>query len=93
MKRQDTTGHSPVVFWYRGKRQGQEQSPSQIEKGRQGVRTWRPFCFHTMGRGAEPQGLFSFHPAPPHCTRARRAGPNTLCPGPLMPRGGPGPPL
>ncbi|WP_418481683.1 hypothetical protein, partial [Dysosmobacter sp.] len=38
------------------------------------MRTWRPFRFHTMGRGAEPQGLFSFHPAPPHCTRARRAG-------------------
>nr|DAM70974.1 MAG TPA: hypothetical protein [Caudoviricetes sp.]DAS86076.1 MAG TPA: hypothetical protein [Caudoviricetes sp.] len=31
-----------------------------------------------MGRGAEPQGLFSFHPAPPHCTRAQRAGPTPV---------------
>ena len=61
-----------MVFWYRGKRQGQEQSPSQIEKGRQGVRTWRPFCFHTMGRGAEPQGLFSFHPAALYTSAAGR---------------------
>ena len=30
--------------------------------------------FHTMGRGAEPQGLFSFHPVPLRCTRTQRAG-------------------
>lgn len=36
--------------------------------------------FHTMGRGAEPQGLFSFHPVLPHCTRARRAGPIRVVP-------------
>lgn len=30
--------------------------------------------FHTMGRGAEPQGLFSFHPVPLRCTRMQRAG-------------------
>ena len=36
--------------------------------------------FHTMGRGAEPQGLFSFHPVLPHCTRARWAGPIRVVP-------------
>nr|DAY70434.1 MAG TPA: hypothetical protein [Caudoviricetes sp.] len=33
-----------------------------------------------MGRGAEPQGLFSFHPVLPHCTRARWAGPIRVVP-------------
>ena len=28
----------------------------------------------------EPQGLFSFHPVLPHCTRARRAGPIRVVP-------------
>lgn len=75
----EKTGHNRtftcgiLVSW---KTTGAREKPQPIEKGRQGVRTWRPFRFHTMGRGAEPQGLFSFHPAPPHCTRARRAGPD-----------------
>lgn len=30
--------------------------------------------FHTMGRGAEPQGLFSFHPVPLRSGTMRRAG-------------------
>uniref|UniRef100_A0AAU8B710 Uncharacterized protein n=1 Tax=Dulem virus 34 TaxID=3145752 RepID=A0AAU8B710_9CAUD len=51
-------------------------------EGRQ-VFAWRPFAFHTMGQGSGPQGLSSFHPAPPHRTRARRAGHTLQCPGRL----------
>lgn len=82
MKSSDTIGHSPVLCWYRGKTAGaREQNPRNIERGRQGVKNLAASVFfHTMGRGAEPQGLFSFHPVLPHCTRARRAGPIRVVP-------------
>lgn len=82
MKSSDTIGHSPVLCWYRGKTAGaREQNPRNIERGRQGVKNLAASVFfHTMGRGAEPQGLFSFHPVLPHCTRARWAGPIRVVP-------------
>nr|DAK69028.1 MAG TPA: hypothetical protein [Caudoviricetes sp.] len=42
-------------------------------RGRQGVKNWRPFLFPYHGPGSVPQGLSSFHPAPPRllCAAAR----------------------
>ncbi len=76
LKSSDTIGHSPVLCWYRGKTAGaREQNPRSIERGRQGVKNLAASVFfHTMGRGAEPQGLFSFHPVPLRSGTMRRAG-------------------
>lgn len=63
-KRQDTTGHSPVVFWYRGKRQGQEQSPSQIEERPPGRENLAAFLFPHHGPGSRTAGAFLLSPCP-----------------------------
>ena len=62
-----------LVSWKNGR--GKRAEPRNIERGRQGVKNLAASVFfHTMGRGAEPQGLFSFHPVPLRCTRTQRAG-------------------
>lgn len=82
MKSSDTIGHSPVLCWYRGKTAGGKRAePLQHRERPPGREEPGGLCvFHTMGRGAEPQGLFSFHPVLPHCTRARWAGPIRVVP-------------
>lgn len=68
-----------LVSWKNGR--GKRAEPPQHKRGRQGVKNLAASVFfHTMGRDAEPQGLFSFHPVLPHCTRARWAGPIRVVP-------------
>ena len=68
-----------LVSWKNGR--GKRAEPPQHRERPPGREEPGGLCvFHTMGRGAEPQGLFSFHPVLPHCTRARRAGPIRVVP-------------
>ena len=53
-----------MVFWYRGKRQGQEQSPSQIEKRPPGRENLAAFLFPHHGPGSRTAGAFLLSPCP-----------------------------